>query len=132
MSDRAATEKKFYELLEIYRKEILPLVKDGWEDMREEERMACSKMHNFLCGLHLLVGFADVCAEALRTCETLHAADNEAGIAKENDQQRKEESGTIQLIRAASKVFAKGADEKSGVFADWKLYIESHGEKCCS
>lgn len=47
MSDRAATEKKFQLLLENYRKDILPNIKEGWKDMNEEENKACGSMNNF-------------------------------------------------------------------------------------
>lgn len=47
MSDRAATEKKFQHLLENYRKDILPNIKEGWKDMNEEEKKACGSMNNF-------------------------------------------------------------------------------------
>lgn len=47
MSDRAATEKKFQHLLENYRKDILPNIKEGCKDMNEEENKACGSMNNF-------------------------------------------------------------------------------------
>lgn len=66
MSDRASTEKHFNNLLEQFRSEILPQVIDNWENLSEEERQLCSKMNNFYCGLHLLVGMADTCESTLK------------------------------------------------------------------
>ena len=39
MSDRAAAERKFGELLHDYRKKVVPSVVSGWGDMSSEERM---------------------------------------------------------------------------------------------
>ena len=53
MSDRAATEKSFNNLLESYREEILPQVVEGWEDLSDDEQASFSKLQNSFCGLHL-------------------------------------------------------------------------------
>jgi hypothetical protein len=36
---------------------------------------------------------------------------------------KKSESGTIRLIRTTSKCLARGADDKSGCFADFRTFI---------
>lgn len=55
MSDRAATEKKFQHLLENYRKDILPNIKEGCKDMNEEEKKACGSMNNFFADFIFLL-----------------------------------------------------------------------------
>jgi hypothetical protein len=72
MSDRASTEKKFQSLLELYRTEILKQITEDWDALSEDEIRVMSRMNNFFCSLHLLVNFADVCAEALLKFENLH------------------------------------------------------------
>lgn len=43
--------KKFNELLEEYRLNVLPNVIEGWEDMTEDKYRSVSRMNNFFCGL---------------------------------------------------------------------------------
>lgn len=69
MSDRAGTEKTFNRLLEEFRKEVLPQVVDNWDALTEEQQKPISAMNNFFCGLHLLVGMADVAEESLKKFE---------------------------------------------------------------
>lgn len=58
MSDRAATEVKFNELLEEFRSTILPLVIENYDQLSPEEQQSIEKLSNFFCGLHALVNFA--------------------------------------------------------------------------
>ena len=130
MSDRAATEKKFQQLLENYRKEILPIVIEGWEEINEEEKKACGSMNNFFCGLHILVNFADVCSEALLKYENSVQGDNDVNQDDDEEPQKikQNESGTLRLIRTSSKAFARGVDEKSGVYGSFKTYMKNKKE----
>lgn len=73
MSDRASTEKAFNRIPEEYRLKILPQVIDGWADMEKGEKKSCSKMNNFFCGLHLLLGMADVCELCVKCFELFHS-----------------------------------------------------------
>jgi hypothetical protein len=50
MSDKAATEKKFNEILSEYRKEILPQVIKNYEQLNTESQLAISHMNNFFVG----------------------------------------------------------------------------------
>uniref|UniRef100_A0A8W8JEX1 Uncharacterized protein n=1 Tax=Magallana gigas TaxID=29159 RepID=A0A8W8JEX1_MAGGI len=59
MSDRAATELKFNELLESYREEVLPQVRADYNTMNDEEKETVSRLNNFFCGLHGLVHMAN-------------------------------------------------------------------------
>lgn len=47
MSDRASTEKKFNELLEEYRLNILTNVIEGWANMPADEHRSVSRMNIF-------------------------------------------------------------------------------------
>ena len=47
MSDRAATQKCFNELLEAYRMEILPTVVSEWEDLSADEKESMATMYHF-------------------------------------------------------------------------------------
>lgn len=69
MSDRAATEMKFNELLQSYRKEILPDIVQDWENLYDEDRRVLSRLNNFFCGLHSLVHIAQTADKALTETE---------------------------------------------------------------
>lgn len=69
MSDRASTEKSFNILLENLRNTVLPLIMEDWNELEVTEQSLCSKLNNFLCGLHLTVGIADVCEQGQRKFE---------------------------------------------------------------
>lgn len=51
MSDRHAAEKLFNELLEDYRRDILPSITENWNDMDELEKDQLTTMNNFLVSI---------------------------------------------------------------------------------
>jgi len=59
MSDRAQTNLAFTAILEQYRRDVMPMFVDSWNSLSEDERLVTVKVNNFLCGLHLLVNFAE-------------------------------------------------------------------------
>ena len=63
MSDRHihVVEKKFNDLLENYRNEILLSVVTEWDALSEDEQLTLSSLANFFCGMHLAVGMAGTC-----------------------------------------------------------------------
>ena len=100
MSDRASTEKKFQSLLDEYRIEILKDIKNGWNILSDDEKDAMSRMNNFFCFLHLLVNFAEMCAEALLKFERLHLKDNSVNKTDNSDAfPNRSKSGTVRLLR---------------------------------
>lgn len=58
MSDRHAAEKLFNELLSDFRLEILPSMVEDWSNLDEDEKDQLTRLNNFFCGLHFLVGLA--------------------------------------------------------------------------
>ena len=72
MSDRHAAEKLFSTILSEYRANILPDVMNGWGEMTNGEREQVTRMNNFFCGLHFLVGLADSAEETLKVWEATH------------------------------------------------------------
>ena len=65
MSDRAATETKFNELLKDYRDSLLPDVVHIFVTLNGDSKHAISSMNNFFCGVHTLVHMADVFQKSL-------------------------------------------------------------------
>ena len=96
MSDRHIVEKKFNELLESYREEILPEVVEGWNDLTPEQQQSIARVNNFFCGLHFLVRLADTSAETMKQWEQ-----EEEGASSNS------EAGTLRLIRSTCKAVQK-------------------------
>lgn len=69
MSDRAATELKFNELLESYREEVLPQVRADYNTMDDKEKETVSRLNNFFCGLHGLAHMANAAQKGLYEAE---------------------------------------------------------------
>lgn len=131
MSDRASTEKTFNKLLEEFRSTILPEVVDNWNDLDDMEKKLCSKLNNFFCGLHLLVGMADSCETSIKKFEIeFHDGKNiGSAVRLELKKYHRNESGVLRLIRTASKSFAVGEDEKNGVSLPWNTYLKQKDVK---
>ena len=131
MSDRASTKKAFNNILDSYRKSILPKVTNGWADLSEDQQASLMKMHFFFCGLHLLVAFAEVCAKCLHEYEHVKK-DESIGLEKDEDIKSEfnntSESATVRLIRACSKCLSRGGDKRSGCFAYFQTYLSTIGK----
>lgn len=113
MSDRHAAEKLFNELLADYRAEILPEVFAGWAETSEREKGHITRMNNFFCGLHFMVGLAD-CAEAtVKLWEESH------------ELQVNKYSGTQVLIRSACKSFHSRGSQQAGCSSQFRAYLRS-------
>jgi hypothetical protein len=109
MSDRAATEKKFHELLKDYREEILPSVHSGRINWRRE------RINNYHEQFLLWPSYFSKGEESLG-----------AEAQPETKQfTEKGESGTVRLVRTACKCFVRGADDKSGCYSDFKTFLSS-------
>ena len=94
MSDRHATEKLFNDLLAEYRAKVLPMVMSSWAETSETEKEQLTRMNNFFCGLHFVVGLAERAEATLKLWEETHEllASNKS-------------SGTQRLVRTACKSF---------------------------
>ena len=66
ISDRAATEVKFNDMLQLYRKEVLLLIYSQFDEFNDEEKLSLSSLSNFFCGLHALVNFAETTEAAIK------------------------------------------------------------------
>lgn len=123
MSDRAATQIKFNQLLEEFRTQILTeKLGAAWGEMTDSEQSSISKLNNFFCGLHVLVHAAETASACLVEAEKV-LFDSEVPIHDPSFRKQKE-SGCLRLIRTVSKAFSCGGDEKSGVFGPFNLYCK--------
>ena len=114
MSDRHSAEKLFSQLLQEYRGTIIPDIISGWDKMSPHEKTQLTRINNFYCGLHLLVGLAEAAEAVLNEWET--------NVCEIGDQSRS--SGTQRLVRTACKAFHhKG----SGCSLYFRTYCRSNG-----
>ena len=115
MSDRAATETKFNNLLESYRAEILPVVLSDWEEFDEDLKQQLMRMNNFFCGLHGLVHIAETVNGSAKEIEILHFGGGDKVPIRDSRFKTSSESGVCRMIRTTCKVFAYGGDAKTSV-----------------
>ena len=113
MSDRHSAEKLFNDLLADYRAEVLPEVINGWSGLEQNERDQITRMNNFFCGLHYLVGLANAAEATLQTWE--------ATINEENIQTQS--SGTQRLIHTACKAFHHRGSEQAGCSTKFRSFL---------
>lgn len=122
MSDRAAAQKSFNDLLATYRAEILPKVTSNWDNLSEDEQSSLSQMHHFYCGMHLVVNMAEHASESLKLTERNYDSPTSAYAIHATN-----EPACIRLIRTACKAFERRGDEKSGCPLQFSAYLKRKG-----
>ena len=132
MGDRAVTEKKFNVLLSEFRREILPEVVNGWNEMSEDEQEKCGRMNNFFCGMHLLVSLAEQSDAIMKVWENLVFGDVLVGASSVSGMSvGKSESGTVRLIRTVCKAVQDRGCEKSGKPVWFREFVKAtFGHEC--
>lgn len=118
MSDRHSAEKLFNELLQEYRAEILPTLFEDWDEMAEFEKEQMTRMNNFFCGLHYLVGLAECTDEAIKLWECNNSIP---------EYELSSVSGTQQLIRTACKAFHHAGSQQCGSSTLFRSYLRKQG-----
>ena len=121
MSDRAAAQKSFNTLLATYRADILPNVVKNWNSLSESEQLTLSQMHNFYCGMHLVVNMAEHTSESLKLIERNYDSPATQAVYTTN------EAGSVRLIRTACKALERRGDEKSGCPLQFGVYLRKKG-----
>ena len=112
MSDRHSAEKLFAHMLSEYRANILPDIISEWSSMSEDEKEQLTRMNNFYCGLHFVVGLADA-AEA-----TLKVWESTVDLIQTGSS-----SGTQRLVRTACKAFHRRGSEQAGCSVQFRTYL---------
>ena len=129
MSDRHIVEKNFNSLLQSYRMEVLPSVVDNWAELGKDEQQGISTLNNFFCGLHLLVGMADVSSSTLLQWELTHFEGTVGAAALFGSTTRQSESGIVRLVRTACKALCKHGSEQSGVYQPFTAFLATNSIK---
>ena len=70
MSDRHSAEKLFSQLLQELRSTILSDIVSEWDKMSPHEQAQFTRINNYYCALHLLVGLADTAEAVVKAWET--------------------------------------------------------------
>lgn len=112
MSDRHAAEKLFSHVLSEYRANILPDIISDWNGLSEEEQQQFTRMNNFYCALHFVVGLAETAEATLKVWEStfdlMHTGNS---------------SGTQRLVRTVCKAFHRRGSEQAGCSVDFRTYL---------
>lgn len=129
MTDRAAVNTKFNDLLEGYRKEVLAATRDDWQELSEEEQCSIAKLNNHFCGLHMLVNLAEQCNAVLVEFENMQSLASTSSGSVSGDIQitDKSESGTIRLVRTCCKTFERHGSEQAGRMVEFAEYCRENG-----
>ncbi|XP_065187394.1 uncharacterized protein LOC135818005 [Sycon ciliatum] len=129
MSDRCVVQKSYNVLLEEYRKDILPDVVDGWEELSEDEQATMGRVNNIYCGMHYIVGLADSCTAALKLWEVAHFGKDVRVGAELLHGTWQGNGGVARLIYSASKAFERHGDEAAGCVADFHAFLSETNTK---
>ena len=130
MSDRAATELKWHELLNVHRKEVLPSMVENWDSLTDDAKAPLENITSFFCGLHSLIQYAEVSEQALSSIEEQYSDGKGCGAATKGLAFKNESTNsTVRLIKTASKAFARGGSEQAGVHGQFKVYCKGFLEE---
>ena len=115
MSDRHSAEKLFNELILDFRAKILPTITENWDQLSDSQQEQLTRMNNFFCGLHFVVGLADAAEEAVKLWESNLFPDENVTS-----------SGTQRLVRTACKASPHKGSQQSGSSALFRTYLKQH------
>ena len=122
MSDRCTTQKRFNNLFIEFRKTILPKIEENWENLSTQEQESLSKVNEFFCGLHFIVGLADQADASLKVYEKIgYGADSNSSL---NNGFPTSESGTTRFIRICCKAVQERGCEKSGKMIQFSTWLK--------
>ena len=82
-----------------------------------EQKLSFTRVNNFFCGLHFIVGLADTAAETIKKWESFHMDEDNTSS----------EAGTIRLIRSACKAIQKQCSQQAGCHIMFKAYLKAQG-----
>ena len=131
MSDRAATEVKFNSLLEGYKVKVIEELEHKLGCLSEEQKGKMLEINHFFCGLHLLVSLAETFSTALKAYEKENKELGCVGALNVKECAgfvKSTEAAPIRYVRTAAQLFARGADEKSGCFSQFNVYLQQQNE----
>ena len=74
-SDRHVVNKNYFQQLKIYRASFLPKIMPNFHELSAEEVSKVVRMNQLFCGMHAIIGMANVCKDALKEFENVAASE---------------------------------------------------------
>ena len=121
-SDRHIVNKNYFEQLKVYRASFLPKIMPNFHELSAEEVSKVVRMNQLFCGMHAIIGMANVCKDALKEFENVAASELvTSGYQKGN-------ARGFDILMEISKAFTTGHEyQKGGVVDFWESYLSSKG-----
>ena len=119
-SDQHIVNKNYFEQLKIYRAEFQPQIIPNFNELSAEEVSKCVCMNQLFCGMHAIIGMANVCKDALKEFENVAASELvTSGYQKGN-------ARSFDILWEISKAFTTGHGyQKAGVVDYWEPYLSN-------
>ena len=127
MSDRCAVQKEFNDLFIEFRKNILKNATKNFDSYSVEQQEKMTKVNQFFCGLHYLVGLADQAEACLKVWEEMLYPGQKVGCLSHGGYSNGE-SGVTRLVRTVCKSVQERGCEKSGRFMSFSTYLKDEFE----
>ena len=138
MGDQVASQKSFNQKLEVYRAQILPNVIDNWDSLDDATKEQLSKMNHFYCNLHVLIGCATYCDEALALEEEFWREEFGPQLGAEALKENQDKDGkyikrgeaksaTQRNIYSAWSLLAPGGNQQSGKMKEFATFRRLQG-----
>ena len=123
-SDRHVVNKNYFEQLKIYRASFLPKIIPHFNELSAEEVSKVVRMNQLFCGMHAIIGMANVCKDALKEFENVAASELvTSGFQKGN-------ARSFDILMEISKAFTRGHSyQKGGVVDFWESYLHNKNSK---
>ena len=123
-SDRHIVNKNYFEQLKVYRASFLPKVIPNFHELSADEVSKVVNMNQLFCGMHAIIGMANVCKEALKEFEHVAASELVTSVFQKGNVR------SFDILMEVSKAFAQGhAYQKGGVVDYWESYLYNKGLK---
>ena len=121
-SDWHIVNKNYFEQLKVYRASFLPKIMPNFHELSAEEVSKVVRMNQLFCGMHAIIGMANVCKDALKEFENVAASELvTSGYQKGN-------ARSFDILMEISKAFTTGHEyQKGGVVDFWESYLSSKG-----
>ena len=123
ISDRCAVQKKFNDLFIEFRKNILKNTTKNFDSYSVEQQEKMTKVNQFFCGLHYLVGLADQAEVCIKVWEEMLYPGQKVGCLSHGGYSN-DESGFTRLVRKVCKSVQERDCEKSGQFMSFSTYLK--------
>ncbi len=117
MADQGASNPKFFDMIDEFRKQVLPTAVENWNNLSSETQKEISQMASFYCKLHLLGNFE---TNVIKTAEEFESS---VCDGKNPNAFASESCGTQRLAKNVSKALHTTGSARSGKGDLWNSYV---------